>query len=277
MGDVEEADLEAIFKAARWAAYRGNLEEVRRLVQENRMLLNAEWYSSTLLKAAAEGGRLEVVRYLLDEGADINLSPAGCATALEEACAEGHTEVASLLLARGADATAGSDGLGPLMYAAEPGHTDIVDLLLAHGCGDIDHQSPGDGMTVLHDACYNGHAGVVRLLLGAGADPHLVNSYGRTPLWFAAQEGHAECVAVLQVIALACLRTLQLGLQHLLPSLALLSHTGVGVPLPPLQGPPPPRCDCHTCSQPCEQLWHHWQQPGAGVRRLQGGGGAGAA
>jgi ankyrin repeat protein len=62
-------------RAIATAAERGDLEEVRRLVQQDHQLLDAEWNSYTPLKAAAWKGRVEVVRYLLDEGADINLRP----------------------------------------------------------------------------------------------------------------------------------------------------------------------------------------------------------
>jgi hypothetical protein len=198
---VEEQHQDA--RAIVQAAGRGDLEEVRRLVQQNRMLLDAEWDDRSPLTAAANRGRLEVVRYLLDEGADINLWTGEYGTALATACSKGRLELASLLLARGADATASSDGWGPLRIAAQRGHTDIVELLLAHGCGDIDAQWLV-GRAALHDACSNGHAGVARALLGAGANPHVVDQFGCTPLREAVLEGREGCVALLQVICLCC-------------------------------------------------------------------------
>jgi ankyrin repeat protein len=89
------------------------------------------------------------------------------------------------------------------MAAANRGHTDIVELLMAHGCGDVDAQGLA-GMVALHRACTNGRAGVVRALLGAGANPQVVDDDGRTPERDADERGHAECVAVLQVISLCC-------------------------------------------------------------------------
>jgi ankyrin repeat protein len=189
------ADARAIVTAAD----RGDLEEVRRLVQQDRQLLDAEWDLYTPLKAAAWKGRVEVVRYLLDEGADINLRPDGSDSTLGRACHHGHVEVVAMLLARGAETgPSPGDGWTPLMAASSQGHTDSVQLLLAHGCGDIDQQH-SSGQTALRWACAFVRAGVVEVLLGAGADPHLVDRGGYTPLSEAVLHGRVECVAVLKV------------------------------------------------------------------------------
>jgi ankyrin repeat protein len=144
---------------------------------------------------------VEVARYLLEEGAQVNLrDPWDECSALHRACVRGSREVCSLLLAHGADATAVNEsGSTPLVHASVHGHTDVVALLLAHGCGDIDLQRAGTRSTALHSAVYNGHAGVVRALLVAGADPRIVNHHGETPLAMAVTRGHTECVALLQV------------------------------------------------------------------------------
>jgi ankyrin repeat protein len=196
MAEVE--DIQAVIEAAE----RGNVEEVRRLVQQNRQLLEAVRVggADAPLTAAARAGRVEVVRYLLDEGADINLRPSGFSTALHRACFYGHVEVVALLLARGAHTGPSNSGWTPLMAASSEGHTDVVGLLLAHSSGDIDQQVPSSGKTALRLACdYYARAGVVEVLLGAGADPHAVDRDGHTPLWEAVRHGHVECVAVLEV------------------------------------------------------------------------------
>jgi ankyrin repeat protein len=185
-------------------AKRGDLEEVRRLVQRGRGLVDAVYRDMSPLIAAARNGHVEVVRYLLDEGADINLRPGGL-TGLSYACLEGRLQVVALLLACGARTTPSGGGWTPLIYAAREGHTGIVELLLAHREGEqLERQLNHDRWTALHFACYNGHASVVRALLGAGADPHVVDSGGRTPLSYAVLTGHAECVALLQVSTEHC-------------------------------------------------------------------------
>jgi ankyrin repeat protein len=176
------------------AAGQGNLAEVQRLVQQDRGLLDAVHNSWTPLTAASQAGRVEVIRYLLDEGAQVNLGNWYDPSAHESACRSGHLEAVSLLLARGADAAI--EGWSPLARASANGHTDIVALLLAHGSGDIARSS---FVTALQLACYRGAAGVVRALLGAGADPHVVGSGSRRPLQVAVIHGYQECAAVLKV------------------------------------------------------------------------------
>jgi ankyrin repeat protein len=183
------------------AAYAGNLEEVQRLVQQDRGLLNANDGYFTPLTAAAQRGRVEVMRYLMEEGAQVDLRDTFDWTPLERACQRGHIQAVSLLIAHGADtATANEFGLPPLMFASGQGHTDVVTLLLAHGCSDIDDQDGEDRhWTALHHACAGGYAAVVRVLVEAGADPHKVDREGETALYFAVRRGQMECVALLQV------------------------------------------------------------------------------
>jgi ankyrin repeat protein len=188
-------DVEAIIDAA----YNGDMEEVRSLVEQDRRLLEADNGDDTPLTAAAWSGRVEVIRYLLDEGAEVNLRSSEGASALDAACDRGHLEAVSLLLAHGADAAAAwGEGETPLMSASANGHTDVVALLLVHGCGDINRQRADNDQTALHDACAWVHVGLVRALLGAGADPHVVDLHGYTPQEMAITLG---CVALLQVRA----------------------------------------------------------------------------
>lgn len=53
------------------------------------------------------------------------------------------------------------------------------------------------GETALHKAAYNGHLDVLRVLLGAGADPHVAQLDKNTPLHYAAAQGHAKVAAML--------------------------------------------------------------------------------
>jgi ankyrin repeat protein len=182
------------------AADKGNLEAVRRLVQRDRGLLDANGDSWTPLTAAASSGHVGVIRYLLEEGAQLGLRDPDGWTALDVAC-YGHLGMVSLLLAHGVNAAAAKPGGGmtPLMTASACGHAIIVALLLAHGCGDIDTQDTC-GLTALHHAsCKEEHAAVVRALLGAGADPHVVDDDDETPLAMALRGAMWECVAELQV------------------------------------------------------------------------------
>src|SRR5262249_48329172 len=83
--------------------------------------------------AAAWTGNLEGVRLLLDRGAQRNGTLPKGQTALMVASHNGHTEVVKLLLSRGANVNADSEGETALMWAKQQRHTDIADLLVKAG------------------------------------------------------------------------------------------------------------------------------------------------
>jgi ankyrin repeat protein len=119
---------------------------------------------------------------------------------------------------------AGEEGASPLLHAiVEEVDDETVEMLLlepgvdvsrgtrqwgcdcpdAGGCGRcVGRRLPG-GWTPLHEACCQGRADLVRLLLDAGADATCVTSVhraggGTTPLEVALDQEHRECVELLQ-------------------------------------------------------------------------------
>ena len=51
--------------------------------------------------------------------------------------------------------------------------------------------------SVIKIASFNGHAGIVSILLNSGANPHTANKKGLTPLMSACHNGHEEVVNLL--------------------------------------------------------------------------------
>jgi len=110
-------------------------------------------------------------------------------------------------------------GVTPLMWAAENGHDPLVKLLLAQNSLDPDKVDPKYGRTALSRAAGNGHEGVVKLLLGrassedswwghsprlmrliqgrSNAKPDIPDYHNRTPLSWAASNGHGGVVIIL--------------------------------------------------------------------------------
>lgn len=176
------------------AARVGDLEAVKRLLDDGGDPAARNLLRLTPLDMAAAEGFADTVRLLLDHPKhqdDLN-------TALQSAAWYGKLDVAKLLLERGAAAD-GKDPRWPtnaLHLAAAIGDAKIAKLLIEHGASlsamDAYHETP------LHLAAKAGHADVVRLLLASGADVQACTRVGNlTALHLAAASGCAETVAIL--------------------------------------------------------------------------------
>jgi len=108
-----------------------------------------------------------------------------------------------LLVSRGANPLLiDHDGWKPLISAATNGRVAVVGYLLRIRAvrATIDAQDY-KGRTALWWAAFQGHVGVVKLLVEAGVNPMIANdSYdGRTPMSMAQLRGHHQCIELLQV------------------------------------------------------------------------------
>lgn len=124
------------------------------------------------LSVAAAKGELDTVRALVeDAGADVDARAERCDAPLSR--------------------------WTPLMVAASEGHVEVARWLLENGAA-LDAKAEGSGDSALALAAYYGHADLVELFVGAGADVDAVDLAGRTPLMAAAEMGHLEAVQLLQ-------------------------------------------------------------------------------
>ena len=184
------------------AARQGNLEEVMRLIQEDPEIVNAtDEDGNTALHLASFKGHVDVVSYLLDQGANIDGEGMDDETALVYACNMGHLEVVELLLSRGADPTICNDGgWTPLMMASYRGYVDVVRYLVRNKAvrATIDTQDRY-GWTALWIASLWDRMEVVKVLVEVGVNPMVADEDGRTPLDIAKDQGHEECIIILEV------------------------------------------------------------------------------
>jgi hypothetical protein len=188
------------------AAAGGDLARVQRLVGQEPRLLNAEnGFKETPLLRASSRGHVRVVRWLVDQGAALDHQDSWGWTALSMAASKGHTRVVRLLMGKGADPTiiigrVGGGGWTPLMQTSRMGHPDTVRCLLDHpsAAATINIRN-AEGNTALLLACWEGYAGVVRVLLEKGANPTIADNMGRTAMATAKESKRRACIKALKV------------------------------------------------------------------------------
>lgn len=184
---------------------------------------------------AAEKGQLDMLKSCLDNGVDINITNRQARTAVTIASLNKHYECVSFLISAGADINKqdetcfnpfllsclnndltllrivlkatpdltvlsrfGGVGITP---ASEKGHVEIVRELLTQTDINVNHTN-FVGWTPLLEAIVLNDGGVkqqeiVKLLLEHGANPHMTDKYGKTPLELAEQKGYHEIAQLL--------------------------------------------------------------------------------
>ncbi|MBX3709543.1 MAG: ankyrin repeat domain-containing protein [Gammaproteobacteria bacterium] len=181
------------------AAQKGMLEMVNLLLDYS---ADIDAGSSSALYLAAQNGHVEVVKCLVNRGANIDsCSQETGSFPLYTAMQNKQTAILVFLLERGANVKLKYNGFSPLYMGARDNHLDGVKALLAHckenginvGIDDIG----GDSSTPLYVAAQNGHADMVRLLAESEANVECGFSGGYTPLYVASQNGDHAVVEVL--------------------------------------------------------------------------------
>uniref|UniRef100_A0A8C9B473 RING-type E3 ubiquitin transferase n=1 Tax=Phocoena sinus TaxID=42100 RepID=A0A8C9B473_PHOSS len=156
---------------------------------------------SSALHVAVQRGFLEVVRVLCECGCDVNLPDAHADTPLHCAIsagtgASGIVEV--LTEVPGIDVTAtNSQGFTLLHHASLKGHTLAVRRILARARQLVDAKKE-DGFTALHLAALNDHREVAQVLIREGhCDVNVRNRKLQSPLHLAVQQAHVGLVPLL--------------------------------------------------------------------------------
>ncbi|KAK1485066.1 hypothetical protein CTAM01_12692 [Colletotrichum tamarilloi] len=221
--------IQPIFTRAEKAAYEGNVMLLKKIIAEARDIermperlatelglaceqghlevielllsympdINVEGRDGLPLALACSAGREEAVRKLLDRGGDVNFAVRLCEAPLSAACRSGNKDIVELLLRKGADPTI-QTLFNPMAQAASNGHTHIVKILLSHEKRRSKSRSVADfAKNALHDACFYGESGIVKLLLQEGADINLQGGHEGSPLHAACSQGHMKTVCVL--------------------------------------------------------------------------------
>ncbi|KAJ8004526.1 hypothetical protein DPEC_G00137190 [Dallia pectoralis] len=146
----------------------------------------------TPLILAAQEGHCGTVRLLLDRRSPIDHRAYDGHSALTASSLEGHSDMVELLMKRGSDTDVRDAEGRPLLYLLVlEGHLDMAALLMEKGGVPLESRD-GEGRTALHVASWHGNVEAVGLLLSRGADPNALDAEGRPPLHSVAWRGHVE-------------------------------------------------------------------------------------
>ena len=209
LAQQRSADTSA--SALHWAAYRNDLDAVKRLLAEGADPNAVNRFGVTPLHEAATVGNAAMLEALLDAGGDANAAFGEGETVLMTAARAGDVASVKTLLAHGGkpDATENWHGQTALMWAAIENHADIVQLLIDAGAeidrastkhdwvkisyseGNVPKTRDLGGLTALQFAAREGSLESVEKLLAAGADANAAEPmYQLTPLQLAILNGH---------------------------------------------------------------------------------------
>ncbi|MDC0666340.1 glutaminase A [Nannocystis radixulma] len=200
-----------------WAASKGDLGAIQRLVVRGTGIDRADYDRRTPLHLAAAEGQVAIVEWFIGRGTDVNPRDRWDTTPLDDAYMQGHEGVIAVLEKHGGvrsgvefsppiDVTEMAEhnesGLtNELIWAAALGEVKAIQRLIARGV-DLDG-ADYDRRTPLHLAAAEGHAHVVKLLLDQGVRVSPKDRWGGTPLDDARRHRHGEVVSLLDRHSLA--------------------------------------------------------------------------
>jgi ankyrin repeat protein len=182
---VEELGVRAARSDVLQAAKDGDTRQLALLLKAGMPVDVRDVRQWTPLMVAAFHGREETAKFLLDCRANPRARDRAGYTPLHWAAIKGYEEVVGLLAARVDCNVQSSAGFTPLLQAAANGHAGVVRLLIAAGADP--NLKTRDGWTALHKAVANSHIEIVRILLAAGASPFARHADGTTPISLAEQ------------------------------------------------------------------------------------------
>ncbi|XP_048588350.1 transient receptor potential cation channel subfamily A member 1 isoform X2 [Nematostella vectensis] len=218
------------------ACAQGSVEMVKLMVEKDpvicRITLIDRDGMSPLHRAAANN-QTNIVEFLLDQGAQVDLPDKTHCTPLFMAASNGATETVKLLMSRGANVTSKNVAMESVLHAAV-GHMRTTEALLnGSGAAYLIPEKDRDGYAPIHRAARGGYLQNIHLFMtknkaaaGITADSldtplhvackfgwleivddllvgrnvrmiNLKNNHGKTPLHFAAGEGHDKVVELL--------------------------------------------------------------------------------
>ena len=184
------------------AAEQGNADGLKSCLAKNVDINATNRQGRTAIIIASLNKHYACVSVLIAAGVDIDKQDQTCFNPFLLSCLNNDVELLHLILPAKPDLTRlsrfGGVGLTP---ACEKGHLEIVKILLTETDINVNHTN-FVGWTPLLEAIVLNDGGatqqeIVKLLLDHGANPHMTDKYGKTPLELAWDKGFAEIAHLL--------------------------------------------------------------------------------
>lgn len=142
-------------------------------------------------------GHFDCVEWLLSKSARIDPVSETDHVPLNLACEHGSVAIVELLLKHGARILPDAEGLFPQHLVARSGQTPELLLLLKNYGADLDQVDKLYGWTPLVHAASEGNVPCLQALLDVGADANILDEKDLPAMYYAAWEGHLECMRLL--------------------------------------------------------------------------------
>lgn len=140
---------------------------------------------------------LDCVQLLVEKGAQLNSISETDHAPLNLACKHGSYAIVELLLTKGAQVLPDAEGLYPQHLVARSARNPELLSLLKHFGADLDQIDKLYGWTPLVHAASEGNVTCLRALLDEGVDANILDEKDLSALYYAAWEGHLECMNLL--------------------------------------------------------------------------------
>ncbi|MDY1038613.1 hypothetical protein GJV04_18990 [Enterobacteriaceae bacterium RIT714] len=177
------------------AAEQGNTEALKACLAKGVDINATNRQKRTAIIIASLKKHYSCVEYLISAGADIDHQDQTCFNPFLISCLTDDLTLLRLVLPANPDldrlSRFGGVGITP---ASEKGHVEIVRELLTHTDINVNHTN-FVGWTPLLEAIVLNDGGpkqqeIVKLLLDHGANPHMTDKYGKSPLELAREKGY---------------------------------------------------------------------------------------